>query len=101
MNMTHQFPFLTSFLSSGSKELSETEKISLRPVKGESDSELTGDEVEEGQTVEQEGESSEEDVSPLEEPNHRQSDSIHQEETFRVRAITGNLSQYLNYPRKC
>lgn len=44
----------------------------MRIVEGESDIELSGDEVQEGQTEEQEGESSEEEVSAAEEPEQEE-----------------------------
>lgn len=51
--------------------------ILFRIVEGESDTELSSCEVEDDQTVEQESESSEEDMSPSEEPGQGQSDDIH------------------------
>lgn len=51
-------------------------RILLRIVEGDSGVELSGDEVEEGLTVEQEGENSEEDISAFEEPEQGQSNTF-------------------------
>ena len=72
---TYYRPFLTNFHTSGSRGLSEAEQIWLRIDAGESDLELSGDEVEEGQAVEMEGESSEEDISALEETEQGERDN--------------------------
>lgn len=50
-------------------------RILLRIVEGDSGVELSGDEVEEGLRVEQEGENSEEDISAFEEPEQGQSNT--------------------------
>ncbi|MEQ2259294.1 hypothetical protein XENORESO_009498 [Xenotaenia resolanae] len=59
------------FHASGNRGLSEAEMISKRIVKGELDIELSGDDDEEGQIVEQKGEGSEE-------PEQDQSEDIRQ-----------------------
>lgn len=67
----NQFPyFMTQRAEWGRRILFRTEE-------GESGFELSGDEVEEGQTVEQEGDCSEEDISAFEEPEQGQRDIAH------------------------
>lgn len=56
-----------------SQGMSKLDRILLRIDAGESDIELSGDELE-GQTVEQQGESSEEDVSTVEKPSQKKNE---------------------------
>ena len=64
------------FKTSGSRGISEAERILLRIVEEESDLELSEDEVEEGQR-EEEVESSEEDTAAIEEPEPEKSNEPH------------------------
>lgn len=76
-------PILNTFESRG---LSEAEKILLRIVEGDSDLDLSENEVEEGQQ-EQDGESSEENTAAVEEPEPEQGQSDDTHRQLWIRAM--------------
>lgn len=61
--------------ASEGRGLNEEQRVLVRAVEGESDFLLSGDEAEEGQTLEREGESSEDDISAFKEPERGQTDN--------------------------
>lgn len=61
--------------ASEGRGLNEEQRVLVRAVEGESDFLLSGDEAEEGQTLEREGESSEDDIPAFKEPAQGQTDN--------------------------
>lgn len=61
--------------ASESRGLNEEQRVLVRTVEGESDFLLSGDEAEEGQTLEREGESSEDNKPAFKEPEQGQTDN--------------------------